>query len=180
MNIAKKVKFKNAGYGWLMIEDSAVGYKHCNGAMPAADDVLCLLLADKDVRRMGREYALKKRQKPYYIDHYTGMSGCTDFYINFVEFFCGEWHIVRRKKLLHISCADKVNEEIPLMYIGDFVELIAYIGKYWMSRKQLFRLSGAKYIRERKPSHETYGRKVTNLFEFERKEKNRGGSNDSR
>ncbi len=170
MNIAKKVKFENAGYGWLVIEDKKVGYKHSNGVMPAANDVLNLMLADKDIRRMCRAYAYTERKKYYYIDHREGMSGCIDFFINFTAFFGGETHIVKRKKLLHVSCEGKLNEEIPLMYIGDFVELISYIQSNYggfekMARKVLFRRSGAKYIYEWKPQLQSYRKTVTHLFD---------------
>ncbi len=170
MNIAKKVKFENAGYGWLVIEEENVGYKHCNGEMPYAYDVLCLMLADKDVRQLIRDYAQSKRKKVYYIDCKEGMSECMDFYIIFPEFFGGEWHIVKRKKLMHVSCFTKINEEIPLMYIGDFVEMIAYIHKRYggfeqMARKVLFRHSKAKYVYERKPQLQSYTKTVTHLFD---------------
>lgn len=169
MKVAKKIKWNEAGYGWLVIEEENVGYKHCNGKMPYAYDVLCLMLADKDVRRLIRDYAHSNRKKVYYIDCKEGMSECMDFYIVFPEFFGGEWHVVKRKKLMHVSCSYKINEEIPPMYIGDFVELIAYIKKRYggfeqMDRKIMRRLSGAKYIWEPRKAAAIYNDWVTNLF----------------
>ena len=56
------------------------------------------------------------------------------------------------------------------MYIGDLVEMIAYIKKRYggfeqMDRKRMRRLSGAKYIWEQKLQRQSYNDWVTNLLE---------------
>lgn len=170
MDIAKKIKFKSAGYGWLVIQNNSIGYRHCNGPMPKASNVLHMMLADRDVRRLVREYASHGYEHCRYIDCKIGMSGCADFYINIVEFFGGEAHIIGRKKLLHISCADKLNEALPMMFIGDFIDLISYLRKNsglvapTMARKLLRNYSGAKYIYEYKPNQPSYRRWGADLF----------------
>ena len=100
------------------------------------------------------------------------MSGRTDYFIT-IGNSVGGFTVPNTKHLLHVSCAEKLNEGFgdreSKMYIGDFVELVAYMG--WnirgISPKKLRKQSGVKYIRPHYVE-ETWGGEyredVTNLL----------------
>lgn len=123
-----------------------------SGALPMAREVILFALADKDVRRMIKEYQqeTKKRDMPFKLRTSYGSSGREDIYINYYTNYglqlCG-------KKLLHISQYGKLNEGWKKMGIGDFVELVAYLmaesrANYALNNaRRLRRLSGCRYIK---------------------------------
>ncbi len=120
-----------------------------SGVRPYFNSILNLIISDKHVRRMIREYQETKRVHKFQINSTKGMSGREDYYINFYnKYGVQTWG----KKLLHISCEGKINQGVPCIYIGDFVELISYISKNepWniLPRKKARRLSNCRYIKE--------------------------------
>lgn len=166
--MTKYVKFREGGTGWVVIENDDIYYKHHKGKAPFARDLILLFLSDKDIRKMIRKYQNKGRKEKYRLYRRTGMSGCEDYYIIFAEYFGHSWHEMRRKHLIHISCCNKINEQMRPMYIGDFAELAAWLLDCYdtssdLSRKELFRLSKAKYIKEREPKFDEYDAYVSCL-----------------
>ena len=111
--------------------DNTIGVVHLKGTMPLAKELFWALLADRDVRRLIREYQKKERQEKYKMWDKTGISGCQDIFMTFGE-QVGNFAVTRTIKLCHISCFERLNEgfgdENDRMYIGDFVELCVYLG----------------------------------------------------
>ena len=89
-----------------------------SGCDPWYKDLLNFVLADKDVRRLIRNYQNSTRVERYAINISSGMSGRQDVYINFYDEYGLQ---VRGKHLLHISCCDKL-WGISKIYVGDLVE----------------------------------------------------------
>ena len=149
-----------------------IGIHLLKGNCPYVTNLFTALLADKDIRKLILEYQEKGREKSYKMWHTSGMSGRTDYFIT-IGNIVGRFTVPKTKHLLHVSCADKLNEGFgdreSKMYIGDFVELVAYMG--WdirgISPKKLRKKSGVKYIRPHYVE-ETWGGKytedVTNLL----------------
>lgn len=129
-----------------------IGIHLLKGNCPYVDNLFTALLADKDVRKLILEYQEKGRAKSYKMWHTSGMSGRTDYFITIGNRVAG-FTVPDTKHLLHVSCAGKLNEGFgdreSKMYIGDFVELVAYMGWniQWISPKKLKKKSGVKYIR---------------------------------
>lgn len=129
-----------------------IGIHLLKGNCPYVTNLFTALLADKDIRKLILEYQEKGREKSYKMWHTSGMSGRTDYFITIGK-NVGRFAVPYTKHLLHVSCADKLNEGFgdreSKMYIGDFVELVAYMG--WnilgISPKKLRKKSGVKYIR---------------------------------
>lgn len=129
-----------------------IGIHLLKGNCPYVTNLFTALLADKDIRKLILEYQEKGREKSYKMWHTSGMSGRTDYFIT-IGNIVGRFTVPKTKHLLHVSCADKLNEGFgdreSKMYIGDFVELVAYMG--WdirgISPKKLRKKSGVKYIR---------------------------------
>ena len=92
--------------------------KMISGCDPWYLDLLNFVLADKDVRRLIRNYQNSTRVERYAINVSSGMSGRQDIYINFYDEYGLQ---VRGKHLLHISCCDKL-WGISKIYVGDLVE----------------------------------------------------------
>lgn len=151
---------------------SEIGVHVLKGNCPYVTNLFTALLADKDIRKLILEYQEKGREKSYKMWHTSGMSGRTDYFITTGN-TVGGFTVPNTKHLLHVSCADKLNEGFgdreSKMYIGDFVELVAYMG--WtiqgISPKKLRKKSGVKYIRPHYVE-ETWGGEyredVTNLL----------------
>lgn len=123
------------------------------GSMPLARNLFLALLADRDVRRLIEEYQQSTRKERYKIWCSSGISGRKDIFMTFGE-VVGGFATTRTIKLCHISGFDRLNEgfgnEESQMYIGDFVELIAFMGLYEdMNVHSLRRRAGVKYIRPR-------------------------------
>lgn len=129
-----------------------IGVHVLKGSCPDVVQLFKALLSDKHVRRMIVAYQNKGRVKKYKMWYTSGMSGREDYFITFAYDVSG-FLVKKTKHLLHISCAGKLNEGFGnrnnRMYIGDFVELLSYIGWDFIggSRQELRRESGVKYIR---------------------------------
>lgn len=94
------------------------------GVSPYKDDLVSFILKDKDVRLLVRKYQQKGRIRPYSMNVQTGMSGCSTVYINYTD----EYGLnVEGKRLLHVSCYDKL-DGLGKMYVGDFVEAVVAYG----------------------------------------------------
>lgn len=170
MNIAKKIKWSNGGCGWIVVDDQNISYNHHHGQMPYALDVMLLLLADKDIRWLCQEYMRRGRKYPFKISSREGMSGAQDYFIDILQYFGGSWHSMKKTHLLHVSMHGKLNEPTS-MYVGDFVELVNYLQLHYskkysdLPRRKIFRMSGAKYVKERNIEFDYYTKLPTNIFE---------------
>lgn len=77
------------------------------GCDPDVSDMINFILNDSDVRLMIRWYQQRTRKDPFAINISTGMSGRRDIFINFYDNYGLQ---VKGKRLLHISCYDKISE----------------------------------------------------------------------
>lgn len=118
------------------------------GTAPIAENLFLALLADRDVRRLIKEYQSKGRVKKYRIWEKEGVSGCEDIFITIANQKEG-FAVTNTKKLCHISMNGRLNEGFrEQMYIGDFVELVVFLGLTENMRVQDLRkmAGGVKYI----------------------------------
>lgn len=113
-----EAKRRSKGVLRIWPEEKTIEVKMLSGCDPWYKDLLNFVLADKDVRRLIRNYQNSTRVERYAINVSSGMSGRQDIYINFYDEYGLQ---VRGKHLLHISCCDKL-WGIPKIYVGDFVE----------------------------------------------------------
>lgn len=123
---------------------------HLKGAKPEVDNLFYALLADRDVRRLIKQYQDTGRKYPYKVWRKWGQSYCMDYFITIGKGI-GDFLITDTKKLLHVSMEGKLNQGFgdteSSMYIGDFVELCVAMGLTGnMNRRYLKKLSGVKYI----------------------------------
>ncbi len=124
------------------------------GSMPYAENLFLALLADRDVRRLIEEYQRSTRTRKYKIWSTEGMSGRKDIFMSFAYKYAN-FAVTKTIKLCHISGYGRLNEgfgnELSRMYIGDFVELVAYMGLVDgsddMKVRSLRKRAGVKYIR---------------------------------
>ena len=119
--------------------------------MPYAENLFWALLADRDVRRMIGKYQSEGRTEKYKIWEITGTSGCEDIFITTGRAI-GSFAMTRTKNLCHISQFGRLNEGFgdkkSKMYIGDFVELVAFMGLTDEMRvKTLRKKARVKYVR---------------------------------
>lgn len=150
--------------------DNTIGVVHLKGTMPLAKELFWALLADRDVRRLIREYQKKERQEKYKMWDKTGISGCQDIFMTFVE-QVGNFAVTRTIKLCHISCFERLNEgfgdENDRMYIGDFVELCVYLGLTENMRvRDLRKKAKVKYLLPRLAEEidDSYDTKVSQIL----------------
>lgn len=130
---------------------STIGVKFLMGTMPIAESLFLALLADRDVRRLIKEYQSKGRKEKYKIWTKEGVSGCEDVFITIgkVE---GGFAVTNTQRLCHISQFGRLNEGFgnkeSEMYIGDFVEMAILMGLTENMRVQDLRkmAGGVKYI----------------------------------
>lgn len=118
------------------------------GTAPVAENLFLALLADRDVRRLIKEYQSKGRVKKYKIWEKEGVSGCEDIFITIANQKEG-FAVTNTKKLCHISMNGRLNEGLrEKIYIGDFVELVVFLGLTENMRVQDLRkmAGGVKYI----------------------------------
>ena len=114
-------------------ESKSIRVDFLKGAMPMAENLFLALLADRDVRRLIKEYQELGRWQgqKYRIWSTTGMSGREDIFLTTGR-TVGGFAITRTIKLCHISQFGKLNEGFgdkdSSMYVGDFVELAVYMG----------------------------------------------------
>lgn len=101
-------------------DEMSLEVKVLKGCDPNVDDVMNFILDDKDVRLMIRWYQQRTRKDPFAIRIGSGMSGRRDIFINFYDEYGLQ---IKGKRLLHISCYDKIYE-VKKIWIGDFVEMI--------------------------------------------------------
>ena len=150
--------------------DNTIGVVHLKGTMPLAKELFWALLADRDVRRLIREYQKKERQEKYKMWDKTGISGCQDIFMTFGE-QVGNFAVTRTIKLCHISCFERLNEgfgdENDRMYIGDFVELCVYLGLTKNMRvRDLRKKAKVKYLLPRLEEEidDSYDTKVSQIL----------------
>lgn len=150
--------------------DNTIGVVHLKGTMPLAKELFWALLADRDVRRLIREYQKKERQEKYKMWDKTGISGCQDIFMTFGE-QVGNFAVTRTIKLCHISCFERLNEgfgdENDRMYIGDFVELCVYLGLTKNMRvRDLRKKAKVKYLLPRLAEEidDSYDTKVSQIL----------------
>ena len=164
----------NAEYSIVGLEvntwDNTIGVVHLKGTMPLAKELFWALLADRDVRRLIREYQKKERQEKYKMWDKTGISGCQDIFMTFGE-QVGNFAVTRTIKLCHISCFERLNEgfgdENDRMYIGDFVELCVYLGLTKNMRvRDLRKKAKVKYLLPRLAEEidDSYDTKVSQIL----------------
>ena len=135
-------------------ESKSIRVDFLKGAMPMAENLFLALLADRDVRRLIKEYQELGRWQgqKYRVWSTTGMSGREDIFLTTGR-TVGGFAITRTIKLCHISQFGKLNEGFgdkdSSMYVGDFVELAVYMGLTDdMSVKGLRkRAGGVKYLK---------------------------------
>lgn len=114
-------------------ESKSIRVDFLKGAMPMAENLFLALLADRDVRRLIKEYQELGRWQgqKYRVWSTTGMSGREDIFLTTGR-TVGGFAITRTIKLCHISQFGKLNEGFgdkdSSMYVGDFVELAVYMG----------------------------------------------------
>ena len=113
-----EAKRRSKGVLRIWPESKTVEVKMLSGCDPWYKDLLNFVLADKDVRRLIRNYQNSSRIERYAINISSGMSGRQDVYINFYDEYGLQ---IRGKHLLHISCCDKL-WGISKIYVGDLVE----------------------------------------------------------
>lgn len=145
-------------------DEMTIDVSWVSGKDPKAFDVIAFILSDKDVRKMIKAYQQSRRKYLFAIRCTTGFSGREDFYINFYNKYGIQF---KGKKLLHISGSGKLNENWEKMYVGDFVELIAYLMKgveITGNRKELLRMSGCKYIKLYTKDPEELTRSVSKIL----------------
>lgn len=150
--------------------DNTIGVVHLKGTMPLAKELFWALLADRDVRRLIREYQKKERQEKYKMWDKTGISGCQDIFMTFGE-QVGNFAVTRTIKLCHISCFERLNEgfgdENDRMYIGDFVEFCVYLGLTKNMRvRDLRKKAKVKYLLPRLAEEidDSYDTKVSQIL----------------
>lgn len=130
--------------------DQTVGVRHLAGTAPCAESLFMALLSDRDVRRMISDYQNSKRKNKYRIWETSGMSGRRDIFLT-LGFKKGGFMKTETKKICHISGFGKLNEKVfgdsHQIYVGDFVELVVYLGLTKnMDARHLRKVSRAQYI----------------------------------
>ena len=115
-----EAKRRSKGVLRIWPESQTIEVEMFAGCDPYYLDMLNFVLADKDVRRLIRNYQKSSRIERYAINVATGMSGRQDVYINFYDKYGLQ---IRGKHLLHVSCYDKL-WGIKKIYVGDLVEAI--------------------------------------------------------
>ncbi len=139
------------------------------GTMPYAKNLFWALLADRDVRRMIVKYQESTRVRKYKIWSTTGMSGRSDIFMTFGR-EKGGFAVTKTIKLCHISQVGRLNEGFgdreSRMYIGDFVELVSFMGLTDdMKVTHLRKKAGVKYILPRyKEEIENFDTTVTKIL----------------
>lgn len=157
---------KGRAYLALNDDEMTVDVTHLSGNVPHAGDTIKFILADKDVRRMIKAYQQSRRKHLFAIRCTTGVSGREDFYINFYD---RNGVQIKGKKLMHVSQEGKLNEGWEKMYIGDLVELVAYIAnedeyEIIKDRKKLLRYSGCRYIKLYTKNTDDLTKKVSKIL----------------
>ena len=150
----------------LNLWDKTIDVSLISGKTPMVQDVILFLLSDKDVRRMIQDYQGSKKRRKYLfaINRTVGFSGREDYYINLYDEYGIQF---RGKKLLHVSQEEKLNEGWRKMWIGDFVELIAFMTDNTpatATRKELRKRSGCRYIKLYTKDPDTLTKEVSKII----------------
>lgn len=155
MRIYSPSDWNNAKYSIVGVEidtfEKTIRVQFLIGSMPYAKNLFWALLADRDVRRLISEYQLEGRTKKYKIWEITGTSGCKGIFITTGKAI-GNFAMTKTKHLCYISQFGRLNagfgDKKSKMYIGDFVELVAFMGLTDdMNVKSLRKRANVKYIR---------------------------------
>lgn len=133
--------------------DKEIEVQFLTGSMPCATNLFWALLGDRDIRRLILEYQKQERKRMYKIWNRQGVSGCEDIFMTFGH-EKGGFSVTKTIRLCHISQFERLNEGFgnknSKMYIGDFVELVSFMGLTEdMNVKSLRKKAGVKYIRPR-------------------------------
>lgn len=163
----------NATYAIVGLEidtwEKTIEVRFLKGSMPYAENLFWALLADRDVRRLIKEYQESERTALYKIWSTSGMSGREDIFMTF-GYKVGGFATTRTIRLCHISGFGRLNEGFgnkeSKMYIGDFVELVAFMGLAEdMNVHNLREKAGVKYIRPKFAEEiEDFGTEVTKIL----------------
>lgn len=130
--------------------ENTISVWHLKGAKPLVKNLFYALLADRDVRRLIKQYQDTGRKYPYKIWNRCSLFCWEDWFISIGKSI-GDFLVTDTKKLIHVSMDGKLNsgfgDRDSSMYIGDFVELCIAMGlTKTLSRRDLKKLSGVKYI----------------------------------
>ena len=132
------------------------------GCDPNYKDLFTALLYDRDVRRsISQMYKQGEDQflKYHRIFEKSGMSGASDIFLS-KAFTIDQFLSLSTKKVLHISCYDKINQAIPKLEIVELVILANFLGfKDISNRKELRKKAKFSYV---------FPRLVEELDDFER------------
>ena len=116
----------NRGRSALVLNGDTVAVKHISGADVHYWSLLKFILQDKDLKMMIRDFTMNgHRKNPCHIYEKFGVSGCSDVYVDICTACADKYVVSSSKHLLHISCFGKIHE-LPEMWIGDFIELVAH------------------------------------------------------
>lgn len=121
------------------------------GSMPYVTNLICALLADRDIRRLIIEYQNgEEKTEPFEIWSKVGMSGSEDVFKTTAYTQSG-FAVSKTKKICHISCYGRLNEGFgdrkSGMKISDFVELCVFLGLTDdMNVRSLRKKARVKYI----------------------------------
>ena len=148
--VTSKAKWATVGLEINTFEKT-IEVQFLKGSMPYANNLFWALLADRDVRRLIKKYQENERIVPYKIWSTSGMSGREDIFMT-LGHKMGGFAKTKTMKLCHISGFGRLNEGFgnkeSKMYIGDFVELVVFMGLTEdMNVKALRKKAGVKYIR---------------------------------
>lgn len=131
--------------------EKTIAVHYLKGSMPYANNLFWALLADRDVRRLIENYQVSGRNVLYKVWSSIGSSGREDIFLTLGDRI-GGFATTKTIHLCHISSCGRLNEGFgdrnSKMYIGDFVELVCYMGLTEdMNTKVLRRKAQSKYLK---------------------------------
>ncbi len=141
---------------YVNMQDETIGIELLDGTMPFVKNLFWALLADRDIRLMIEEYQFRNSQYvekekvvPFKVWKTEGITGRQDIFIT-RGYAKGGFLVTRTKKLCHISQFGRLNEGLDPIYVGDFVEMCAFLGLTdEMKVRRLRKKAKVKYIRPR-------------------------------
>lgn len=141
---------------YVNMQDETIGIELLDGTMPFVKNLFWALLADRDIRLMIEEYQFRNSQYvekekvvPFKVWKTEGITGRQDIFIT-RGYAKGGFLVTRTKKLCHISQFGRLNEGLDPIYVGDFVEMCAFLGLTdEMKVRRLRKKANVKYIRPR-------------------------------
>lgn len=132
------------------------------GCDPNYNDLFYALLYDRDVLRCIKQMYEKDEDK--FLEYHkifekSGMSGSSDIFISKAS-AVDQFVSISTKKVLHISCYDKINHMMPELEIVELVILANFLG---------FRdISNRKELRKKAKFSYVFPRLIEELDDFER------------